>query len=88
MQKLNCWEYLNCGYDNNDKNKVCPAVLRGEYDGINNGKHAGRICWAVVGTFKNSKVSCCIAEKLKDCLHCKFLKYVNNQEGREFVLLP
>ena len=44
---------------------VCPATLEASFDGINVGKNAGRICWAVAGTCCGEKVQGTFAEKRK-----------------------
>ena len=35
---------------------VCPAPTRIAVDGTNNGYNAGRICWAIAGTFCEGEV--------------------------------
>ncbi|MCX5801295.1 MAG: hypothetical protein NTX17_07915 [Candidatus Eisenbacteria bacterium] len=91
MERRNCWEAMKCGRppggENAEKLGVCPAALPNEYfDGVNNGKHCGRLCWAVVGTLCGGKVQGTYVEKLGDCLRCEFLKQVNEDEGRNFIL--
>ena len=90
MDRKNCWEVLKCGRGPGrqkvDELGICPAVSPFEYEGVNVGKHAGRFCWVVAGTFCNGKVAGTLAEKLKDCLQCDFLKHVNEEEGKEFIL--
>ena len=92
MKRDNCWEILKCGREPGGKNadelSVCPAAASGKYNGINRGKFRGRFCWAVVGTFCNGKIQGTFSQKLMDCIHCKFFKQVNDQEGREFTLTP
>ncbi len=54
-KKLNCWEYMKCGREPGgekaDELGICPAAADSSFDGLNRGKNAGRICWAVAGTF-------------------------------------
>ena len=92
MQRKNCWEVKKCGREPGGENVktlgVCPAALPNEYDGVNKGKHAGRFCWAVAGTFCEGEVQGTYATKLMDCLGCEFLKQVNENEGRYFTLTP
>ena len=66
---------------------VCPVALPNEFDGVNKGKHGGRFCWAVTGTFCHGEVQGTYARKLKDCLDCEFLKRVSNEESPFFILL-
>ena len=54
MARQNCWEFFGCGRETGGE-KVrelgeCPASTDASADGLNNGKNAGRICWAVAGT--------------------------------------
>ncbi len=92
MAKLNCWEYRKCGREPGGKNakkyETCPATISTNYNGINNGKNGGRFCWAVSGTFCEGEPSGTYTEKLFDCLKCAFLKKVNEEEHRGFILSP
>jgi hypothetical protein len=67
---------------------VCPAAQSSEYDGTNKGKHAGRFCWAVAGTFCGGKPQGMFSQKLLSCLNCEFLQQVNDDEGHDFILTP
>jgi hypothetical protein len=93
MTRRNCWEAIKCGRQPGGKNAeelgVCPAALPNEYfDGVNEGTHCGRFCWAVAGTLCGGKMQGTHAKKLMDCLGCEFLKQVNEDEGRNFLLTP
>lgn len=92
MERKNCWKFLKCGREPNgekaDELGICPASLSNEFDGFNNGKKSGRFCWVVAGTYCDGEVSGTYAQKLQNCINCDFLKYVNNEEGREFQLTP
>ncbi len=83
---LNCWEYMKCGREPNGKNAatlgVCPAAADKSFAGINRGKNAGRICWAVAGTLCGGKVQGSFAEKRESCISCRFYKEVQCQEGQ------
>ena len=50
-QKVNCWEFMNCGRElggeKADKLGVCPVATDISADGLNRGKVGGRICWAI-----------------------------------------
>jgi hypothetical protein len=67
---------------------VCPAALPNEYDGVNKGKHGGRFCWVIAGTLCQGEVQGTYARKIKSCLECKFLKQVDMEEGRYFIVTP
>jgi hypothetical protein len=92
MQRKNCWEVMKCGREPDgekaEESGVCPAAIACKYDGKNKGTHGGRFCWAVAGTLCGGAVQGTYANKLLDCLHCAFLKKVNEEEGRNFVLSP
>ena len=62
---------------------VCPAAIDSSFDGINSGKNAGRICWAVAGTFCGGKIQGTFAEKRDSCINCPFFKIVQTEQGRE-----
>jgi hypothetical protein len=85
QHRANCWEFKKCGRDPGGEKVeelgVCPAAVEGSYDGINFGKNAGRICWAVAGTCCGGKVQGTFAEKRKSCVTCDFYKNVQEQEG-------
>ena len=90
MERKNCWEVKKCGREPGGENAeelgVCAAAIDSKYEGVNKGKHAGRFCWVVAGTLCNGQIQGTFAEKLLNCLECEFLKQVNEQEDREFVL--
>jgi hypothetical protein len=85
MNKLNCWEIKKCGREpNGTMNKelgVCPATVASSHDGVNNGKNAGRICWAIVGTFCGEKIQGTFAQKGISCMSCDVFKRVKEEEG-------
>lgn len=84
-RKLNCWEFQMCGREENGakakKMGVCPAATDTCNDGVNSGRRAGRICWAVAGTFCGDRVQGTFAEKKLSCMTCDFFKMVEEEEG-------
>jgi two-component system NtrC family sensor kinase len=64
LQRVPCWEYMQCGRDVNDEIK-CPAY-----------PHFGQVCWAVAGTLCAGKVQGTFAQKIDDCRNCRFYKRV------------
>jgi len=44
-------------------------------DGVNDGKNAGRACWAIAGTFSGDEVQVEYACKIKTCLECEFYNF-------------
>lgn len=92
MTRKNCWEIKKCGRElGGDKVHdmgVCPACTDTSCDSINNGKNAGRICWAIAGTFCGGKVQGDFAQKSVSCMGCMVFKQVKTEEGIEdFILL-
>lgn len=91
MPKQNCWEIKNCGREpggsKTDDLGVCPASTDTSSDGIHGGKNAGRICWAVAGTFCGGKVQGEFAQKSVSCMSCEVFKQVKIDEGPDFMLL-
>lgn len=92
MKRKNCWEIKMCGREPGGENakelSVCPAALPHKYDGVNKGKHVGRFCWTITGTFCEGETQGTYAKKITDCLSCEVLKQVNEDEGRYFILTP
>lgn len=91
MGNENCWEVMNCGRELNGVNSielgVCPAAQLSTFDGVNKGTNGGRFCWVVAGTYcEGEDASGNYSQKLANCIHCKFLKQVNLEEGRDFIL--
>jgi CRP-like cAMP-binding protein len=84
-KKLNCWEFMGCkrgpGGAEADENGTCVAAMDSSYDGINTGKNAGRICWAVAGTCCEGEIQGTFAEKRDSCTSCPFYKLVQEEEG-------
>lgn len=89
QQRLNCWEFKQCGRQPGGSKAqelgICPAAVEASFDGINFGKNAGRICWAVAGTCCGGKVQGTFAEKRKSCTTCDFYQVVQEQEGDSSV---
>ncbi len=65
---------------NAEQTGICPAAVDASFDGINSGVCAGRICWAVAGTFCNGTVQGSFAEKRKSCTACQFYKKIQTEE--------
>jgi hypothetical protein len=89
MKPKNCWEVMKCGREPNGKNEnlgICPATQPSEYSGINKGENGGRFCWAFAGTFCEGEIQGSVAKKMNNCLDCAFLKIVEEEEGKKFIL--
>ncbi len=91
MGKINCWEFKKCGRETGGKNAeklgVCPASKQEKTNGINNGKFAGRCCWAVAGTLCNGPVQGTFAQEINRCMDCEFYWIVAHEEGKEAMTL-
>lgn len=83
-KRINCWEFMKCGREpggsKSSEMETCPAAIDKTFNGTNFGKNAGRICWAVAGTFCGGKVQGSFAEKRKSCINCNFFKMVQSDE--------
>lgn len=83
--RMNCWDAKQCGRQIGGHKVaefgVCPAATDTTYDGLNDGKNAGRICWAVTGTFCGGEVQGTHAQKELSCMNCDFFKRVKNEQG-------
>lgn len=92
MGKENCWDVMKCGRElngvNTTKYGLCPATQSSVFDGVNMGTRGGRFCWGVAGTYCKGYAAGNYAQKLANCINCKFLKQVIREEGRDFVLSP
>ena len=91
--KKNCWEYKNCGRIPGGADEkelgICPVYTHcGPGSEANHGVCAGRICWAVAGTFCDGKVQGVFAQKLTNCMACDFYKHVRDEESPCFKMLP
>jgi len=88
----NCWEIKKCGREPGGSKThelgVCPAATAQSYNGLNSGKNAGRICWAVAGTFCGGKVQGTFAQKQATCMACDIFRTVRTEEGAGFKLMP
>ena len=86
---LNCWEYMKCGRQPGGKKAVergaCPAAKDASFNGINRGKNAGRICWALAGTFCGGMIQGTFADKRESCTTCHFYQMVQREEGKDNV---
>ena len=60
---------------------TCVAATDSSYEGINAGKNAGRICWAVAGTCCGGEIQGTFAEKRDSCTECPFYRAVQEEEG-------
>lgn len=90
-KKKNCWEILKCGYSPNGNvpspDNVCPVIIARAADGVNEGKMAGRICWAISGTRCYGEVQKSFEDKEFMCLNCKVFKKVLREEGLSRIRL-
>jgi hypothetical protein len=89
--RINCWEYKNCGQEPGGKNVeshgVCPVTIQSKYDMVNGGKNGGRLCWFVDNTFCNNERQGSFLEKFEHCSKCDFFLLVQKQQGRHLVVV-
>jgi len=60
---------------------VCPAADSPAFEGLYQGKNAGRACWLVAGTFCNSRTQGSFAKKRTSCKSCRFYQQIHGGEG-------
>lgn len=81
----NCWEFQNCGRHTGGAKVgelgVCPAVSAEQFNGTNHGTNAGRVCWAVAGTYCEGEVQGTFGMKLGNCKECGFFQMVKAEEN-------
>ena len=89
MEKMNCWEAKQCGRQPGGTQEkefgTCPATTAQKVHGINDGKNAGRACWAVGGTLCGGEIQGVFASKLGNCMKCDFYSQVRSEEANKFV---
>ncbi len=92
MPQQNCWEVRKCGREPGGKNTetlgICPAAACEKLDGINGGKNAGRVCWAVAGTYCDDQIQGTIATKIHSCVTCDFYRVVRLEQQGDFQIYP
>jgi len=90
LQKINCWEFKECGREPGGEKVeelgVCPAAIYENLNGIHQGKNSGRVCWLVAGTMCGGEVQGTFANKYKDCRECDFYHLVKQEEGEDFLV--
>lgn len=88
--KQSCWEFKKCGREpggaNADELGVCLTATYTAFNGLNDGKNGGRVCWAITGSLCNANVSGTIAEKQIYCTACSFYKMVMEEVVKAEVL--
>jgi len=80
-QKLNCWQYKNCGREKGgllaETLGECPVASEMRYDGTNDGRGAGRVCWAIAG--RNCRDGS--TGRVQSCCACDFYRRVVFEEA-------
>ena len=89
MNKLNCWEFKQCGRGPNGKkaNKLgaCPIASESSANGLNGGTNGGRICWVIADVQCQCGVKCSDYHHKASCLSCEFCHKVLTEEGLDNV---
>jgi len=77
-QKLNCWEFKNCGREKNGLMVPilgeCAVYSYMKFDGLNEGQAAGRACWMV--PHAPVKTDAATPTCSRRCYSCEFYKRV------------
>ena len=85
----NCWELMKCGRIPGGKHVdqgICPVYTEAQFDGLNHGHNAGRICWLVSGTFCKGEVQGSFAQKKLTCMTCPVFREIKTEEKTTFKL--
>ena len=82
MDKVNCWDFLECGRETEGS---CPVLVESKLDGVNGGKSAGRVCWIIDGTFCRNEIQGTFMQKYRTCKECDFFKLVGSEEEEKLV---
>jgi hypothetical protein len=90
VEKINCWEFNQCGREKGGINVpihgVCPVPYLHALDGVNGGKNAGRYCWSITNNgYRNQKDICLYVKKYNNCLECPYYQMVQKEEGKDFI---
>ncbi len=84
MNKLNCWEYMECGYEigghNANESDVCPVAAETAANGLNGGDNGGRLCWLIFDNC-NQDIRCSGSGHKSSCCDCEFKSQVFMEEG-------
>jgi hypothetical protein len=77
-EKLNCWEFMNCGRgpaDNDHKSPgLCLVSSEISASGLNGGMNGGRLCWVINEAY-------CASKAASKCFQCEFRYKVMAEEG-------
>jgi len=87
-RKRNCWEVRKCPMmieTSDQRTSLCPAIISEGLDGVHGGLNAGRMCWAVDGTYCNGGIQGSSAQKIDECKACGFFMSVSDEEGAAFI---
>ncbi|MCI5211945.1 MAG: hypothetical protein D3910_24915 [Candidatus Electrothrix sp. ATG2] len=86
VEKLNCWEFKECGREPGGKHValygVCVAATETRADGIHDGRNGGRCCWVIAAsscTFRRTNDSL-----FTNCNECDFYSLV--KESSELLI--
>lgn len=90
-EKINCWEFKECGLEPNGKNVleqgVCPVAIESSLNGVHGGKNGGRCCWLIKYYYSNSGTllgsTACI---MTECKTCNFYRCVS--KCTDLIVVP
>ena len=83
--KINCWECRNCGMEPGGIFAriygPCPVAANSmKYDGINDGRGAGRTCWRFLQENSRGLERQVCRFGRSSCVECAFYRRVHNEE--------
>lgn len=76
-----------CRKGKNGEGGSCSVLLASDFDGVNRGRYGGRFCWAVsvYVSSDHPSIKKAFAEKISNCIHCRFFKMVQDEESNNFI---
>lgn len=84
----NCWEVMKCGRENGGQMALeigeCLASSCVQANGLHQGMNAGRVCWAIAGSYCDNKATCMFAIRMNGCDNCSFYKMVRVEQSGDY----
>ncbi len=90
-EKLNCWEWKQCGREPGGVNVaslgICPASTEMKMNGVHGGKNGGRTCWIVkLPHYVKENYKVILEKSMKSVGFAIFTIKSNKRKGGHFIL--
>lgn len=73
---------MKCNRGPEQGDAACPAASDIIFDGMNDGRNAGRSCWLIAGTDCKGETKGTFAKTYENCRSCGFFKQVRSQKAQ------